>query len=85
MSDDAGLSRIGHLEVAEVLRGLRVRVHGLLHYKDLERIGSITVETVHVFEPDAALPGPTDIVDPDFTGGLELSAYLEALRTDAQA
>lgn len=85
VSDSAGLSRIGHLEVSEVLRGLRVRVHGVLHYKDLERVGSVSVETVHVFESDDTLPGPADIVDPDFTGGLESSDYVEALRADAEA
>lgn len=85
VSDSAGLSRIGHLEVSEVLQGLRVRVHGMLHYKDLERVGSVSVETVHVFDPDGTLPGPADIVDPDFTGGLESCAYLDALRADAEA
>lgn len=85
VSDSAGLSRIGHLELSEVLRGLRVRVHGILHYKDLERIASISAEAVYLFDPDEALPKLTDIIDPDFTGGLESSAYLEALRTDAEA
>ncbi len=85
LSDVAGLSRIGHLEVSEVLRGLRVRVHGTLYYRDLERISSISVENVHVFESDKALPEPADIIDPQFTGGLESSAYLQALRADGQA
>ena len=85
VSDGTGLSRIGHLEVSEVLSGLRVRVYGILHYRDSERIVGISVETVHVFEPDEALPEPADIVDPGFTGELESSAYLEALRADAEA
>ena len=85
VSDEDGLSRIGHLEVSEVLRGLRVRVYGLIHFKDLERISSIAVETVHVFQPDETLPGPADILDPDITRGMESCAYLEALRANAQS
>ena len=79
---DDGLNRIGHLEVSEVLRGLRVRVHGLLNYKSLKQIASIKVDGIHVFEPDSELPDAAAIVAPDFTGGVEASAYLETLRED---
>jgi hypothetical protein len=80
---DKALDRIGHLEVMEILRGLRVRVHGLIHYKDAEQVASIDVEGVHIFDPDRELPNPDDILDPGFTGGIEASAYLDALRGDA--
>ena len=82
VSSAKGLDRIGHFEVAEVLRGLRVRVHGILNYKGLEQIATINVEGVHVFEPDKDLPEPDSIVSPGFTRGVEASAYLEALRDD---
>lgn len=82
ISDDKGLDRIGHFEVSEVLKGLRVRVHGLLHYKDPEQISSIDVEGVHVFEPDENLPNFEDIVSPNFTNGLEASDYLKEIRGD---
>lgn len=82
VSSAKGLDRIGHFEVAEVLRGLRVRVHGILNYKGLEQIATINVEGVHVFEPDKDLPEPGSIVSPGFTRGVEASAYLEALRDD---
>ena len=82
ISGDGGLDRIGHFEVAEVLRGLRVRVHGMMNYKDLEQIANIEVDGVHVFEPDKELPDMDAIVSPGFTGGIEASAYLEALRED---
>lgn len=75
-----GLDRIGHFEVSEVLEGLRIRVHGIINYKGLEQISTIDVEGVHVFEPDEGLPNFDSIVSPDFTNGLEASAYLEALR-----
>ncbi len=83
ISSDGGLDRIGHFEVDEVLRGLRIQVHGMINYKDLEHIATIDVEAVHVFEPDENLPNFDSIVDPEFTGGLESSAYLEALRNGA--
>jgi len=82
VSKDGGLDRIGHFEVAEVLRGMRVRIHGLLHYKSFENIATIDVEGVHVFEVDDNLPNFDKIVAPNFTGGVESSAYLEALRDD---
>lgn len=80
VSSGTALGRIGHLEVAQVLSGMRVQIFGLIHYKDIERISSIEVDGVHVFEPDSELPDMDDIVDPNFTGGVEASQYLSSLR-----
>ena len=82
ISDANGLDRIGHFQVSEVLKGLRVRVHGLLNYKDLEHIASIKVEGVHVFEADDKLPNHDEIVSPNFTNGVEASEYLNRLHSD---
>lgn len=82
VSDAKGLDRIGHFEVSEVLKGLRVQVHGLIYYKDIEQISHIEVEGVHVFEEDANLPDHTKIVSPNFTNGLEASEYLARLHSD---
>lgn len=82
IADDNGLDRIGHFEVSEVLKGMRVRVHGLINYKDLEQIASINVEGVHVFEADENLPSYNEIASPNFTNGIEASAYLERLHGD---
>lgn len=82
IADDKGLDRIGHFEVSEILKGMRVRVHGLISYKDLEIIASIDVEGVHVFEPDDNLPDHHKIVSPNFTKGVEASEYLERLHSD---
>jgi len=82
IADDKGLDRIGHFEVSEILKGMRVRVHGLLNYKDLEHVASIEVEGVHVFEADENLPDHNKIVSPGFTNGLEASEYLERLHSD---
>lgn len=82
ISNDGGLDRIGHYEVAQVLRGLRVRVFGTINYKNIEQIESIEVETVQVFATDHELPDSDSIVSPNFTSGIESSAYLKALRED---
>ena len=82
ISDAKGLDRIGHFELIEVIKGLRVRVHGLLNYKDLEQIASIEVEGVHVFEADENLPDHDKIVSPNFTNGVEASEYLKRLHSD---
>ena len=82
VSDKHGLERIGHFEVAEVLKGLRVRVIGLIHYKDIEHIERIEVESVQVYEPDHKLPVSASIVSPDFTSGVEASVYLDTVRED---
>lgn len=82
VSDSHGLDRIGHFEVAEVLRGLRVRVFGMIHFKGIEQVENVEVESVQVFEPDHELPDGDSVVSPNFTSGVESSAYLEALRED---
>ena len=82
ISGEHGLDRIGHFEVAEVLSGLRVRVIGLIHYKDVEHVERIEVESVQVYEPDHKLPDSDSIVSPNFTSGVESSAYLETVRED---
>lgn len=82
ISDESGLDRIGHFEVSEVLRGLRVRVHGMMHFKDLERIVTIDVEGIYVYENDDQLPGYDKIVSPNFTNGIEASEYLRELHID---
>jgi hypothetical protein len=78
----SALDRIGHYEIGEVLKGMRITVYGVVNYKDLEDIGSVDVDGVHVFADDSELPDFADIVSPGFTNGLEASKYLEALRSD---
>lgn len=82
LATDGALDRIGHYEVGEVLKGMRITVYGIVSYKDLEDISSVEVDGVHVFADDDDLPGFDRIVSPDFTKGVEASAYLEALRQD---
>lgn len=82
VSKERGLDRIGHFEVAEVLKGLRVQVFGLISYKDLEKIASVEVDDVHVFAEDSELPDISDIIDPQLTGGIEAVKFLRQLRED---
>ena len=82
VSNGSALDRIGHYELAEVLKGMRVRVFGIIHYRNIEQVENIEVESVQVFAADQDLPDSDSIVSPDFTSGVESSAYLEALRED---
>ena len=81
-SKGEGLQKVGDYKVSEVLKGMRVRVNGLVHYKSLEQVENIEVENIEVFEPDSHLPDSHSIVSPNFTSGVEASAYLGALRED---
>lgn len=82
VSNGRGLDRIGHLEVSEVLRGLRVQVYGLINYRNSEKVSSIEVDYVHVYANDSDLPSEEDILAPGFTGGLLAEEYLERQRSD---
>ena len=78
----AALDRIGHYEVAEVLKGMRIQVFGVIYYKDIDKIDHVDVDGIHVFDADDQLPSIRDIVDSNFTGGVEASKYLRGLRED---
>ncbi|MYB89084.1 MAG: hypothetical protein F4X93_03885 [Proteobacteria bacterium] len=81
-SKGKGFLQVGDHKVSEVLEGMRVRVNGLIHYKNLEQVENIEVENFQIFEPDSELPDSKSIVSPNFTSGVEASEYLEALRKD---
>lgn len=76
------LDRIGHYEVADVLKGMRITVYGMVSYRDLEVIGTVEVDGVHVFSDDNELPDFENIVSPNFTNGVEASEYLKAMHQD---
>lgn len=80
ISSDDGFEEIERFEVGEVLNGLRVRVHGLIHYKSQFTPSIIYVEKVEVFKQDEYLPDFDEIVDPNFTAGVEAVAYIHRLR-----
>ncbi len=82
VSASRGLEKIGHIELSDLLKGIRVQAFGTIHYKDLETISSVDVEQVSLFKHDNELPGLDDILEPNFTDGLLAEDYLEALHKD---
>ena len=82
VSSDGGLDKISHLEVGAVTQGLRVRAHGLLHFKSPGVLDRIEVERVECFEKEDDLPTIQDLIDPEFTGGLEAVEYMRLKRDD---
>lgn len=82
ISIDGGLDNIGHLDVDTVTKGLRVNVYGTIHYKTLATVDRIDVERVELFADENELPGLDEIVEPNFTRGVEAVEYLKKLRAD---
>ena len=82
VAKEGGLEKIGHLEVDKVTSGLRVNVFGVMHYKDASRLNRIDVERIDLFDDSDLLPDIRDIVEQNFTDGVEAVEYLKKLRTD---
>lgn len=66
--------------VGEVLRTCRVRLFGTIHYKALGRISRVDANRIKFFKERSELPEIDDILDENFTGGIESGDYLERLR-----
>lgn len=69
ISSDSGLDKIGHLEVGKVIKGLRVKLHGIIFYKSPMILDHIEVERTELFPDKNSLPSIQDLIDLDFTGG----------------
>lgn len=69
------------LRLSDVWHGARVRVYGTISYKSLGVIEHINATGMEVLDRDP-LPTMSDIVDPNFTGGLTTEEYLRELRYD---
>ena len=82
-SSDAGLDNIVRLAVGEVINGLRVRVFGTLYYKILGVIDKVDVDRVELFTPRDQLPTIEDLIDPDFTNGVDSVEYIRRMRDNA--
>lgn len=82
VSSENGLARIGHFEVSEVIRGLRVQMFGVINYRNNSKINYVDVTHVLVFPPDKDLPDEASIVAPGFIGQQLAEQYLERLRED---
>ena len=79
-SSDAGLDKIERLLVGEVIKGLRLRVFGILHYKVLGVIDRVDVDRVEQFTPRDQLPTIEDLIDHDFTNGVDSVEYIRRMR-----
>jgi len=69
VSSDAGLDKIGHLEVGRVIKGLRVKLHGIIFYKSPVVLDHVEVERTELFPDESNLPSIDDLIDLGFTGG----------------
>lgn len=69
VSSDAGLDKIGHLEVGRVIKGLRVKLHGIIFYKSPMILDHVEVERTELFPDKNTLPSIDDLIDLEFTGG----------------
>lgn len=75
------LKKIQQHEIREVLRGRRIRVVGLIHYRGLGKINYVDASDINFPRTRRAeLPTARDILDKNFTGGLRTEEYLERLR-----
>lgn len=67
------------LRLSDVWQGVRVRVYGIISYRGLGEIQGLEASGIEVLD-QVTLPGPDDIVDEHFTGGLSAEDYLAELR-----
>jgi hypothetical protein len=74
------LQEIQDHHIAEVYRGRRLRVFGIIHYRGLGRISEVEVTEAEFGKPKTELPTIDDILDENFTGGLRSEEYLDRLR-----
>jgi hypothetical protein len=74
------VAKIEHNEIADVFRGKRLLVRGIIYYRGLGRISQIEAVDIDFLRPRGELPSIDDLVDEEFTGGLSSEEYLERLR-----
>lgn len=75
------LSALEQEPVANVVwKQRRVTALGVLRYRSLGRVSQADVTRLEFADPARRLPGPTDVIDRQFTGGLSSEEYLERVR-----
>lgn len=80
IDSEGGLDKIGDVKVKDLLAGLRVRVFGQMHYKNLSDIDQIKVERMHVYPHDSQLPDLLNLKRANLTDGLGAVAFVRSLR-----
>ncbi len=82
---EQGLDEIDHLKVGKVTKGLRIRVHGVLHFKASNVLDRVDVERVELFPFLEDLPSVEDLIDPEFTDGLTSVEFIRRARDDGKS
>lgn len=83
VSSESGLDKIAHLEVGKVIKGLRVKLHGIIFYKYPMILDRIEVERTELFPDKNSLPTIKDLIDLDFTGGKSSVEFIRQGRDDS--
>ena len=73
------LQEVRRLTAGSVIDGERALITGVLYYKGIGRLASVDAEDLYIYAADQAVK-LSDIVDPNFTGGVRSEDYLEELR-----
>lgn len=66
--------------IGDILKGRRVQVYGLLHYRALGILQQVDTISLRFLRDRSELPTADDIADENFTGGLSSEEYLARLR-----
>ncbi len=75
------LSALEQEPVANVVwKQRRVTALGVLRYRSLGKISQADITRLEFADPARSLPGPGDVIDRQFTGGLSSEEYLEKVR-----
>jgi hypothetical protein len=80
---DYSFDQISHLEADDAIKGLRIRLYGVIYYESRGILDHIDVEEVEFFPDESELPTMYDLIDPDFTGGLDSVEFIRRKRDDA--
>lgn len=74
------LDEIGDMKVNDIIEGLRVRVFGQMHYKNLSDIDQIMVDSIYLYPPNSQLPDLLNLKRTNITNGLGAVAFVRRLR-----
>jgi len=76
----AALTELETRQIRDIWRNRRVQAYGVLHYKGLGQLAQVDAISVRFLRDRRELPDVDDIIDENFTGGLQSEEYLARLR-----
>lgn len=74
------LARVGGHFIADIYKGLRVTLRGVIHYKSLGVISFMEANEIIFSRRESELPAVDDILNENFTKGLSTEDYLKGIR-----